>query len=306
MTATTKHKATNWAAAEISNATTYSKPRVVRSYRHVRGLFPAERELVKRFMPQFRGTVLDIAVGAGRTTRVLSRLSHRYVGIDYSESMVAAASSAVSNAGTQAHLKQLDMRDVPQALNRERFDAVLISFNGIDYIPWDDRNTLLAELRTLLTDDGVLVFSTHDLALRERERRFRIRDDLRVDGNLVRNRPLSAAARIARLPLWLLKAIPNRWRNRRLESFRDDYAYVNDMGENYGLVTTYVSRDAQVGMLEACGYRQVEVLHPELNDQYTSFNYFACRAAKSRGRSAERRPDQSRASGRWSAVRRTH
>ena len=310
MTATTKHTATNRAAAEISNAATYSKPRVVRSYRHVRGLFPAEREFVKRYLPQFRGMVLDIAVGAGRTTRVLSRLSQRYVGIDFSESMVEAASSAVPSASSRTHLRRLDMRDVPSALGHERFDAVLISFNGIDYIPWEDRNTLLAELRSLLTDDGVLVFSTHDLALRERESRFRIRDDLRVDGDLLLNRPLSAAARVARLPLWLLKAVPNRWRNRRLEAFRDDYAYVNDMGENYGLVTTYVSRDAQVGMLEACGYRQVEVLHPELNDQYTCFNYFACRAAKSRSksreRSTERRSDGSPATKRWAAVRRTH
>ncbi len=263
-----------------SNATTYSDTRVVRSYQGFRGLFPAERAIIKRYLSHFVGDVLDIAVGAGRTTRVLARLGRRYVGIDFSDAMITAANGVVpGKVESRTELHRLDMRDVPRAFSDDRFDAIFISYNGIDYISWEDRNRLLSELRPMLKANGVLAFSTHDLSKREAERGFRIRDDLRIDSMLVRRRPLSAATRLARLPLWLLRALPNRWRNRPREKHFGDYAYVNDMGDNYGLVTTYVSREAQIAKLATYGYRHVEVLHPWMNDQYTSFNYFVCRTA---------------------------
>lgn len=262
-----------------SNAATYSTDRVVRNYVRTRGLFPAERAVVKRFLRQFSGNVLDIAVGAGRTTRVLARLSQRYTGIDYSPAMVAAAAESVpETVAARSNLRELDMREAPRALAGESFDAMMISFNGIDYIPWEDRNRLLAQLRPLLNENGVLVFSTHDLAASDRERGFKLRNDLRVDAQLLRRRPLSALSRLARLPLWLARALPNRWRNRPLERRYADHAYVNDIGENYGLLTTYVSKEAQVAALEGAGYRDVQVLHPWLRDrEYASFNYFVCR-----------------------------
>ncbi len=264
-----------------SNVSTYSSARVVRSYKSSRGLFPAEHEVINRYRSNFTGDVLDIAIGAGRTTEVLAGISQRYVGIDYSEAMVSAASGVVmGRVARRTQLLTLDMRDVPDRFSGQRFDAIFISYNGIDYIPWGDRNVLLRGLRSLLKESGVLVFSTHDLSMQDSERRFKIREDLRIDGKLVRSLPVSAALRLARLPLWLLRALPNRWRNRRLERHFGDYAYVNDMGENYGVVTTYVSREAQIEKLAACGYRHVEVLHPWLNDQYTSFNYFICRPSR--------------------------
>lgn len=272
-----------------ANASTYSSSRTVRNYMRSRKLFPAERAIIKRHPDNFAGSVLDVAIGAGRTTSVLTRLSRDYVGIDYSEPMVNAARRVLRpEAEPRSQLYTLDMRDIPDAFSRKRFDAILISYNGIDYIPWESRNKLLRGLRPLLGDTGVLVFSTHDLSMREHERRFRVRDDLRIDADLIRRQPLRAVSRLARLGPWLARVLPNRWRNRRLDRVFGDYAYVNDMGDNYGLVTTYVSRQAQIEQLVDFGYDQVDVLHPWLSHGYTAFNYFVCRpyrreAARNRG-----------------------
>jgi SAM-dependent methyltransferase len=161
-----------------------------------RKLFPAEREIIERHPNNFAGAVLDVAIGAGRTTSVLTRLSRDYVGIDYSEPMVNAARPVVRpEAEPRSQLYTLNMCDIPRAFSRKRFDAILISYNGIDYIPWENRD-------------------------------------------------------------------------------------VNDMGDNYGLVTTYVSRQAQIEKLNDFGYGHVDVVHPWLNHAYTAFNYFVCRPNK--------------------------
>jgi SAM-dependent methyltransferase len=221
--------------------------------------------------------VLDIAIGAGRTTRALLPGARRYVGFDYSARMVRLAKSYFPDAD----LRQLDMREVPEAFKGQRFDAVLISFNAIDLVPWRHRNQVLTELRSMLTPNGVLAFSSHNLAAVNENRGFRIRRDLRPSWQALRSKPLMGIKRLVKLPFWIAKALPNYWQRSRLEKIYDGFAYVNDSGENYGLLTCYVSTRRQVRMLERAGYQNVAVLQPWLVNERAAFNYFVCTCGRS-------------------------
>ncbi|MEP7242594.1 MAG: class I SAM-dependent methyltransferase [Gammaproteobacteria bacterium] len=254
------------------NHATYQKREFVERYRKAQDLFPSEEKIFRDYDRQFRGNVLDIAIGMGRTTRPLLAQASRYVGLDFSEVMVCAARKIFP----AADIRVLDMRDVPRVFAGERFDAILISFNGLDYIPWEDRCTLLLALRTLLSSEGVLVFSSHDLADKEHQSGFYLRPDLAQTWKMA-YRPRAFARLLLRLPRWLLKAAGNRLRNRRLEQTFDGYAYLNDSGEDYGLLTVYVSTSRQLDLLGGFGYSAVEVLQPWLRVQQDSFNYFVCR-----------------------------
>ena len=255
-----------------TNLNTYAQVGVVKSYRGFDDLFPAERYIFEKFDRLFRSRVLDVAVGIGRTTAYLLPVSGTYVGIDFSQGMVAETRARFP----KADIRQMDMRDTPKNFVGRTFDAILISFNGIDYIAYAERNSLLASLRGLLNPGGVLAFSTHDRLAAALERGFRIRPDLRPQMRLLRSAPAEWFSRVIKTPVWTLKAWPRYWRNRRFEQQFDDYAYVNDIGENYGLITTYVATQAQVETLRSCGYRDIEVLHPWGDNRATAFNYFVC------------------------------
>jgi SAM-dependent methyltransferase len=260
----------NMVIDEAANRKTYTDERVIRSYARWTECFPAEESIFKRHSTQFAGDVLDIAIGAGRTTRVLLPQARSYVGLDYSVGMIAAAKANFP----QADLRCGDMRAVPQSFRDRRFDAVLISYNGIDYIPWPDRHKLLVELRRLLRSEGVLVFSSHDLAMLDAERGFKIRSDLHLEGQLFRKQPAEYFARLLKLPIWLLSAWRKHRRLRSSERIFAGYAYVNDSGENFGLLTTYVSTALQVQVLRDAGYADIQIEQPWLNSSPASFNYF--------------------------------
>lgn len=257
-------------SASEFNRATYRSARVVRSYRQLDELFPAEEQIFTRFEKQFSGDVLDIAIGGGRTTNVLWPRAASYVGFDFSQGMVDLARGRYP----EADIFQMDMRETPRRLAGRTFHAIVISYNGIDYISWEERNALLAALGTMLNPGGVLAFSTHNLAVMRGDRRFEIRADLRPDVATLLRSPGSFLAKSAKLPVWLAKAWPNYRRNRRHEKFLGDYAYVNDSGENYGLLTLYVEQRLQVLTLKERGFSTVEVLQPWLREEPAAFNYF--------------------------------
>ncbi len=260
---------------EAANRKTYTDERVIRSYAEWADCFPAEQSIFERYSSQFAGDVLDIAIGAGRTTRILLPGARSYVGLDYSAGMIAAAKASFPHAD----LRCGDMRTVPRDFQGRKFDAILISFNGIDYIPWEDRNQLLAELRALLRPEGVLVFSSHDFAMLDAERGFKIRPDLKVDSQLLRTRPAQFFTRLLKLPIWWVLAWRKHRRLRGSERIYAGYAYVNDSGENFGLLTTYVSTELQAQILRDAGYGEVHIEQPWLQASPASFNYFHAKAS---------------------------
>lgn len=139
------------------NIHTYNSPAVAEYYAALNYLTPCERLLFEEYLQ--RGmSILDLGVGGGRTTPYLSSIAGRYVGVDYASEMIAAC---------RKKFPQLEF-EVASAADLSRFaqstlDAVVMAFNGIDYvIPGDVRFCALQEIHRVLKPGGILIFSSHN------------------------------------------------------------------------------------------------------------------------------------------------
>jgi SAM-dependent methyltransferase len=138
------------------NLQVYSRPDVVDFYVQLEGLFPTEEYLFSKYIP-VGSNVLDVGVGAGRTTPHLAARAKRYVGVDCSPPMIEqcrrrfpAFEFILANA--------TDLSGIPDA----SFDAAVFSYNGIDYVPTDEaRITCLRELRRVTRPSGSIILSSH-------------------------------------------------------------------------------------------------------------------------------------------------
>jgi SAM-dependent methyltransferase len=142
---------------EDPNLPVYNKSEVAEHYASLDYLSPCEKTLFDEFLKQ-GDAILDLGVGGGRTTSHLSRLASRYVGVDYAAKMVAACQQKFP----LLEFLVADATNLAQ-LGDGSFDSVVMAFNGIDYlVPGEARRRCLAEIHRVLTDDGVLIFSSHN------------------------------------------------------------------------------------------------------------------------------------------------
>ncbi len=144
--------------AHASSQQVFARDDVVEFYSSfVEGLLPCEEHVFSRAVaPGAR--VLDLGVGAGRTTPYLVARSSSYVGLDHSPGMVAAC--AARYPGTD--VVEGDASDLSRFVDAS-FDAVVFSFNGLDCLhPDDARLRCLAEIRRVLVPGGVAVLSSHN------------------------------------------------------------------------------------------------------------------------------------------------
>ena len=155
------------------NKDVYIKSEYTKTVIARRGLQPAEKtafELI--FKEKERIAILDIGVGGGRTTEFLEDKASRYVGIDYSPTMVAACRRKFEKA-RNASFQLCDARDLSRFKDNE-FDLVVFSFNGIDNLDPQGRNDALKEMRRVLKSGGYLLFSSHSTAAIKKEFSFKV------------------------------------------------------------------------------------------------------------------------------------
>jgi ubiquinone/menaquinone biosynthesis C-methylase UbiE len=113
-------------------------------------------EELRSELPYFR--MLDIGVGAGRTTCHFAGLVKEYVGIDYSNTMIKACRARFP----RYRLEVASAGDL-SLFDDDYFDFVLFSFNGIDAVEHEERLKLLREIRRVIRDGGYFSFSTLNL-----------------------------------------------------------------------------------------------------------------------------------------------
>jgi SAM-dependent methyltransferase len=182
-----------------ANRGAFSDPGVVAAYSAMADLTAAEDILFSKYLAAGMD-VLDLGVGAGRTTASLRSLGGRYVAIDFSAEMVAAATR--SHPG--ADIREGDASDL-SAFSDGSFDAVVFSFNGIDNLfPDALRRRCVSECVRVLTDRGVFIFSSHNAGFwlkPFRPRRPGISLAKGVVGGLYRSMQL-ASRRLVQRSLW--------------------------------------------------------------------------------------------------------
>jgi len=223
----------------------YSKGDVVHHYADAEAkLKTAEAGIFERLGAELRDRrLLDIGVGAGRTTPHLLALSRDYVGVDYSPEMVAVCAAKYPGV----RFLEADARRLDQ-LGLGGFDFVFFSFNGIDSIDGEGRAQVLRQVFEILNPGGLFLFSSHNL---------RVEPEKPWDFGLYRwsRRPSVVLKCLGEmLANWrnYRRQAPNRWRG-------DGFAMVTDSGHGFRLLHYYVDPEEQVRQLQAAGFVSIEV-----------------------------------------------
>lgn len=239
-------------------------------------LLPAESSIMRKLGPALSDAeVLDIGVGGGRTTAHLIRLGVRYTGIDYSPQMIARCKVRYPAVAFEL----CDARDLSR-FAAGRFDFVLFSFNGIDFVSHPERFAVLDEIRRVLSNNGIFVFSSHNRDFADVKRPWAL-SHLPFGVNPLRD-PLKFFTRIACYPI----GIGNYLRNHKHERQNDEYAILNDLANNYQMLTYCISVEKQLAQLRRAGFAAVEVVgidgHWLTASEYSrctkdSYLYYVCR-----------------------------
>ncbi len=144
----------------IKNRDAYESSFAVRHFAQQTDLFRPETSILERLRAALRtASMLDIGVGGGRTTLHFAPVARRYIGVDYSTAMITVCRRRFRSGDLL--FCAADARALPFA--DQSFGFVLFSYNGIDYVPHDDRLRILAEVRRVLEPGGYYAFSTHNL-----------------------------------------------------------------------------------------------------------------------------------------------
>lgn len=272
----------------MSNRAIYDTPQVVQKYRHRNELQPAEQSILEIVRPRLSAMrMLDLGVGAGRTTLHFAHRVAEYLGVDYSALMIAACVERFH--GQPYRFVVADARRLPLPAT-STFDFVLFSYNGIDNLAHADRMATLRELRRLMTTQGVLAFSSHNV---------RAIDDLR-------------ALRFSRNPRWLarelLRVIRFRLDNRDLpHNISDPFRVISDGSEQFGPRTYYVRPDEQLRQLAEAGFAEVrvfsrtgvEITGDAIERATDAWLYYLCRSAAPAAESQGSAPVSWRTALRW-------
>jgi SAM-dependent methyltransferase len=228
--------------SEDPNLRTFEARDVVRFYAGSKDLQGAEEVIVEILSPRLAGMrMLDVGIGGGRTTRHLAGRVREYVGIDYAEAMVAAC---VADLGDRHRFEVCDMRDMRMFADAS-FDFVLASFNCIDYVPAEDRDKALGEMKRLVAPGGAFAFSTHNMGSVPELFSFQ------SSGGLVS--AIEAAVKWARL----------RVANEPMANIIErESAVLNDGSYRFRARTHYVRPSAQIAELRRLGWAEVRVFSP--------------------------------------------
>ena len=124
-----------------------------------RSLRPPEVVLLLRYADALAGRVLELGCGAGRITGYLGARGGDVLGIDISPTMVDYCRRRYPELQFQVG----DLADLSGLADGSR-DVVVAEFNVLGVLDDPERTRVLRELRRVLTDEGLLLFSAHNIA----------------------------------------------------------------------------------------------------------------------------------------------
>jgi len=230
---------------DVINRRAYADEQVVSWYGRLDHIYQAEAVILKKLDPFIKDkTLLDIGIGAGRTTRYLLEISQDYTGIDYTAALAAIAKTRYP----LGNIFCADARQLPAP--DQAFDFVLFSLSGIDYIDHGDRLKALREIHRVLRPGGFYMFSTHNREYKNFKKMPWQEDTPLTLGHL-------------KSCLYSLAYWPRHLRMKKHEVDTDQYAIVNDSAHGFSLLAYYISADEQVKQLESEGFRDIEIYNME-------------------------------------------
>jgi ubiquinone/menaquinone biosynthesis C-methylase UbiE len=247
---------------------------VVSEYASFDFLLPPERTILEELAPALAGArMLDVGVGAGRTTAHFAPLVGECVGVDISPDMIEACTKRFAGSSWNATFGVGDARDLGQ-FEPTSFDFVLFSFNGIDTVGGrDDRRAALDQIQRVCRPGAYCCFSSGNIGFAL----FRSSAPAWV-WHSVRGDPAAALRRPGRLR----KAVADARRWRRLNPGLREMAatgggmvvedrpryefspgFYASPGARIRTEQFYVDPAMQVEQLESGGFRDVRLFAPD-------------------------------------------
>ena len=250
------------------NLAAYEDEQVVSNYRHQHYLTRGESHILLSQESIFRNCrLLDIGVGAGRTTQYLLPLVAEYHGIDYSNAMVEACRARFAGQA-KAIFSHEDARNLDH-FEANYFDVVIFSFNGIDTVDLAGRTAVLKAVYRVLKPDGQFIFSFHNIGYLDQLYHYQwAKNPFHWYGNL------------------------KRWRLvRKLNGSREQYhklkyCFIKDGGEQFRIMICYSLPSWQINQLRSYGFSFLEaidsqsgkLINPGKIDQHRgAWIYLRCR-----------------------------
>ncbi len=220
------------------------------------------------------GHVLDIGVGGGRTTGLLSPKARSYVGLDVSPEMVAMAQDRFEGID----LRVGDARDL-SGLPEGRFDLVVFSYNGLDALDHADRGLTLAAMARAVAPEGRVVFSSLNLdGVSFDERPWR------VAGGLRSPRVRYHLGFAARHPGSIVRSVQNYRRNRRQAEDGRGWGRRPMRAHEFRFVVHFATMEETVAEARAAGLDVVAAyaddgtaLDPQSAHTKADYVHFVCR-----------------------------
>ncbi|PTV98383.1 ubiquinone/menaquinone biosynthesis C-methylase UbiE [Halanaerobium saccharolyticum] len=135
------------------------------------GLWESEKYVINKYFDKNK-SILDVGCGAGRTTFNLYEMGYKnIIGLDLTPEMISAAKTINKEKKTEIEFIVGDATDLNFEDNY--FDQALFSFNGLMQIPErKNRIKVLKEIKRVLNENGIFIFTTHDRENNENFKEF--------------------------------------------------------------------------------------------------------------------------------------
>jgi ubiquinone/menaquinone biosynthesis C-methylase UbiE len=249
--------------------TVWNNAGVVDSYSNQWQLYEPEKTIRDILVKDLRSIrMLDIGVGAGRTTHNFVGEVKYYAGIDYSSAMLEKCKSKFNNLSNNPVFRLMDATNMNEFRDNS-FDFVLFSYNGIDNVDYTDRMKILNEIKRVLAPGGYLAFSTHNLYFVPRLYKIKLSSN-----------PLKHVVK------WVMNIFINGWHTKYLSK---NYAVVREPSYGFKLTQLYIKPEYQLMQLEKTGFANIrmfstsgkEITAPvNLTDGFDPWVYYLCRNEK--------------------------
>lgn len=222
------------------NQKTFERKDSVSLYDHME-LQPGEITIFSEIEGKLKEwSVLDIGMGAGRTTSYLLPRSKKYLGLDYSRAMVEHCQNKFQ---LPDKFQFADARDLSKIQPNGPFDFIIFSFNGIDCVSISERKVVFSEIKRSLKANGLFCFSSHNLNF-----------DLRNHHSIkISSSPLHTYRKFRRFFEFKLY---NPDYSQKLQQER---AVIRDGTGSFKLENFYSRPDAQIREIEENGFEKVRV-----------------------------------------------
>jgi len=236
----------------VDNQEAYNSTEVVKEYKEKTSLFKGEKALIENLKnSSARGKMLDIGVGTGRTTKYFSNFFDEYVGIDYAEEMVKVAKETFGN-DERLSFYHLDATNM-EVFKDNEFDFILFSFNGLDFVSFEDRQKILKEIKRIGKPNAVFSYSTHNIY----------------------NVPQLFSFNIPRNPFNIYKEFKryktiNKLNEQVKNLIKKDYDFIFDGSVNFEAEFYYCNPKFELKLLSDIGFKPFEYFSLKTGEKYES------------------------------------